>query len=100
MSTIVDGVASKWVYAGDQYVAVASGRIAGGWSEVMANARLIAAAPGLLAACKVALAQFEVIDRHFDNFDPEGDLRWSDPETMGLLRAAIADAEPKGGHTS
>lgn len=26
MSTIVDGVASKWVYAGDQYVAVASGR--------------------------------------------------------------------------
>jgi hypothetical protein len=52
MATVVDGVKSKWVYAGDQYVAVASGRIDGGWDEVMANARLIAAAPALLAACR------------------------------------------------
>ena len=53
MSTIVDGFLSKWVYGGEgqeQYVAVANGRIDGDWDEVMANARLIAAAPDLLAA--------------------------------------------------
>lgn len=55
MGTVVDNHLSKWIYAGDQYVAVASGRIAGPWDEVMANARLIAAAPDLLAACKAML---------------------------------------------
>lgn len=56
MATIVDGVDSKWIYDGDdQYVAVASGRIGGEWSEVTANAHLIAAAPDLLAACRICI---------------------------------------------
>jgi len=44
MATIVDGVDSKWIYAGAkrQYCAVASGRIKGPWSEVIANADFIA----------------------------------------------------------
>jgi hypothetical protein len=50
MATAVEGVESKWVYAGEQYVALASGHIDGEWDEVMANARLIAAAPDLLEA--------------------------------------------------
>jgi hypothetical protein len=54
MGTLVDGVSSKWIYAGDQYVAVASGRIDGDWDEVMANARLIAASPRLLEALEEA----------------------------------------------
>lgn len=48
MSTIVDGFDSKWIYAGDKHVAVASGHDIEEWNEVMANAHLIAAAPDLL----------------------------------------------------
>ncbi len=49
MATVVDGTKSKWVYSQDgQYVAVASGHVDGEWECVMANARLIAAAPRLL----------------------------------------------------
>jgi hypothetical protein len=50
MATIVDGVSSKWIYAGDTYVAVASGRASEDWDVIMNNARLIAAAPALAAA--------------------------------------------------
>lgn len=60
MATIVDGWDSKWIYADDhadpdniektKHIAVASSRDVEDWSEVMANARLIAAAPELLEA--------------------------------------------------
>ena len=63
MATIVDGVESKWIYAGEQYCAVASGRIDGEWSEVMANAQLIAysrtALPALVKAFREALPILE-----------------------------------------
>jgi hypothetical protein len=52
MATIVDGYDSKWVYGGPEqteYVAAASGKISGEWSQVMANASLIALAPTLAA---------------------------------------------------
>lgn len=49
MATIVDGYDSKWIYAGNTYIAVSSGMQVG-WDEVMANARLIAAAPELYEA--------------------------------------------------
>ena len=58
MATIVDGVASKWIYAGDQYVAVASGRIDGDWDQVIANSQLIAAAPDLLEALQIMEVAF------------------------------------------
>lgn len=47
MATIVDGVRSKWIYAGNdsQYCAIASGLECDDWGVVMANAHLIAAAP-------------------------------------------------------
>lgn len=51
-----DGYSSKWVYAGKKYIAVASGRDVEEWDEVMANARLISAAPDLLEACQALLA--------------------------------------------
>jgi hypothetical protein len=67
-ATIVDGVDSKWIYdARDQYVAVASGLIDGPWDEVMANARLIAAAPDMLAAlleARVELRAVQEFDGH------------------------------------
>lgn len=44
--TIVEGVGSKWIYGNkDKYVAIASGLASKNWNVVMANARLIAAAP-------------------------------------------------------
>lgn len=54
MATLVDGVESKWIYAGDKCVAIASGMDVEDWEEVMANARLIAKAPALLSALKDA----------------------------------------------
>lgn len=70
MATIVDGYESKWIYAGDTYVAVASGVMLG-WGEVIANANLIAAAPDLLAAlerivneCRVYCEGSEDIDNY------------------------------------
>lgn len=47
VASIVDGVDSKWIYAGGDYCAIASGRVTGSWETVMANAHLIAAAPEL-----------------------------------------------------
>lgn len=55
MASIVDGVDSKWIYAGDEYVAIASGRVTGTWETVMANAHLIAAAPELYEALEDAV---------------------------------------------
>lgn len=83
MSTIVDGVGSKWIYsADDQYVAVASGRINGDWDEVMANAYLIAAAPKLLSALKgIVRTGCPIVTHH------RPDCEWC----AALL--AIADAE-------
>lgn len=47
MATYVDGEPSKWVYAGDKYIAVASGKDVS-WPEVIANATLIAKSPDML----------------------------------------------------
>lgn len=44
IATYVDGEPSKWIYAGDTYVAIASGFQVEPWQQVMANAKLIAAA--------------------------------------------------------
>ena len=48
MATVVDGFDSKWVYADDKYIIVASGRDCEEWSEVLANANFVRvdAAPG------------------------------------------------------
>jgi hypothetical protein len=61
MATIVDGVGSKWIYAGDKYCAVASGRVSDDWSEVMANAALIAAAPDMAALIAAQAAEIEML---------------------------------------
>ena len=42
MATLVDGVDSKWIYAGHRYIAIASGMDTPDWHEVMANADFIA----------------------------------------------------------
>lgn len=69
---------------GNQLVALVYGRTR---EEQRANARLITAAPELLAA---ALAAFEWADRHMpDNLD------WDYADVKGKLSAAIAAA--KGG---
>lgn len=93
MRTIVDGVPSKWIYGpevegGDGYLAVASGRASSDWDEVMANARLIAAAPDLLAACETVLTKLDYI---VNLWGAEGVTR----TIQDQLRAAVAKA--KGG---
>ena len=62
MATIVDGFDSKWIYAGNKYVAVASGQDVENWEEVMSNAHLIAAAPELYEALKKCVAYLEPFD--------------------------------------
>ena len=51
MATYVDGEPSKWIYAGDKHIAVASGKDVS-WPEVIANATLIAHAPEMLDALR------------------------------------------------
>lgn len=55
------------------------------WAEREANARLIAAAPDLLDACRVALGHF--------TGGMDGD--WRDCDPSELLRAALAKVEGK-----
>lgn len=61
MASIVDGVDSKWIYSGDEYVAIASGRVTGTWETVIANAHLIAAAPELYEVLSEAMERGGVI---------------------------------------
>ncbi len=68
MATIVDGVDSKWIYAGStgpmrQYCAIASGPIDGDWDEVMGNAHLIAAAPDLAADLLEARERVQALEQ-------------------------------------
>lgn len=86
MSTIVDGVPSKWIYAGDTYVAAASGMASDDWGVVMANARLIAAAPNLLDALE------EIVNNAVLNYEGSMDIY---SEAVEAARAAIRKA--KGG---
>jgi len=55
--------------------------------DALANARLIAAAPDLLAACEMSLKVAEILyDEHPGHYGPH---EWRDD-----LRAAIAKAKP------
>ena len=58
-----------------------------GYAEGMGNALLIASAPELLAACKVALLAFDTMIQH------EESRPYCDPGQMVKLRAAIWKAE-------
>ncbi len=62
LQTDVDGVLSKWVYAGDTYVAVASGRASQDWETVMSNAVLIGLVPELTVAYMAAIARLETCE--------------------------------------
>ncbi len=62
--------------------------------ELAANARLIAASPELLVACKAALAEFEMfveLTEPKEEDDPVDDYRWASKLAM-KLRKAIAKA--------
>jgi len=67
----------------------------GGSDEAMANARLIAAAPDLLAACTEFLP---ILERQLDSINPGGAAEGSKAfacatERVERMRAAIAKAE-------
>ena len=65
----------------------------GDFSRIKANARLIAAAPALLEACKAALIQAEgCFLNHYPGDDP---ATASTPEHIAMLDAAIRAAEGK-----
>ena len=59
--------------------------------EVIANARLIAAAPDLLAALRDAEATIAVLQPH--NRYPDGSIKQGPSELLVRIRAAIAKAE-------
>lgn len=90
MATIVDGVNSKWVYAGEQYCAVASGRIDGPWDEVMANAAFIAASrtlvPRLLAALELAIEKVNEANSELE-FHEIGIAHWRKKADAAILAA-------------
>ena len=56
--------------------------------ELESNARLIAAAPDLLAACKYTLAAFDA-----QGWTASGSLQVQRGESIKLLKAAIKQAE-------
>jgi hypothetical protein len=68
MATLVEGYESKWIYAGHaepdyhKYIALASGMEIEDWSEVMANARLISAAPEMLEVLEEVVAHAYTIE--------------------------------------
>jgi len=62
MATIVDGYDSKWIYAGNKYVAIASSQDIKCWKTVMANAYLIEGAPAMrteIARLRARVAMLE-----------------------------------------
>jgi hypothetical protein len=75
------------VYSADLEFVAECGSDDGDAEREAANARLIAAAPDLLAAIKTLLADME-----FEYRDDNGD---SDHDGMEKARAAIAKAEPQ-----
>lgn len=83
MATMVDGAPSKWIYAGEQYVACASGRIDGPFDKVMANAHLIAAAPDLYEALDWAIQSWDEHNKH--GFNMQGD--WVQDARAALAKA-------------
>lgn len=89
MGTLVDGVESKWIYAGGKYVAVASGRVSDDWFEIMANARLIAAAPELLDALKLCAAVCAGETMHKD-----GLIKALDTALAAIAKAEGTDLRP------
>lgn len=105
MATIVDGIDSKWIYAGDQYCAVASGRIQGEWSEVMANAEFIAASrtdvPALCDEVKRLRAENaklrEAANAVLRDFTPEHLDLIGVSMAGSKLRDALADLALRGG---
>ncbi len=75
MATLVEGYESKWIYAGHaepdyhRYIALASGMEIEDWSQVMANAHLIAAAPALRDALITASVELEELRARIGQVD-------------------------------
>lgn len=90
------GTPSKRIFAGDELIATIRHFFRGADaigplpSQATANARLIAAAPDLLEACKQTLAEMRayVGESEFDKSDPSQFV-------FDLLKSAIAKAEGK-----
>ena len=72
MFTLIEGYSGKYVYGDDKYVAAAVGLDIENPDEIMANARLIAAAPELLEILRLVLA--EAIDDYYQEHDENGIL--------------------------
>lgn len=102
MATVVEGFDSKYIYGPGEAPACTSVAIAWGgdieaWDEVMANARLIAAAPDLLAALKAVLGDIDagVLVR---NVTLDGAPQWATEmlafvQRLQAAQMAVAKAE-------
>lgn len=78
MATYVDGSPSKWVYAGDKYIAISSGYQIEPWEQVIDNAEFIAQARTDIPAL---LAEVERLQARIAQLEQE--RRWV-PTTEGL----------------
>lgn len=77
VATIVDGYESKWIYAKDRYLAIASGYEIPNWEEVMANARFIAASRAYVPRL---VAEVRRLRASAQNSEPVRHGRWTSVE--------------------
>ena len=82
MATLVEGIPSKCIYAGDSYCAIASGAGTEDWYEIMANAYLIAAAPELYAMLEELLNEAEDFRKRSGK-----EVTWEDEARQLLAKA-------------
>lgn len=93
MATVVDGYDSKWIYAGEKYVAIASGQDIESWDEVMANAYLMAmsreALPHYIGLLKLIVAMAKLPENR------RAYTQWQTCAFMDNLVWLIEGSDPK-----
>jgi hypothetical protein len=99
MATVIEGFDGKYIYAGEKYVAAAVGIDIEDWDEVMANARLIAAAPETKRQRDALLKALKECERYFTAIDmasPDKKRGLIGNRVRDITRNTIAECEKEG----
>ena len=84
---------APWEYNGDGFIVHSRGDICSIDNGNEANARLIAAAPELLAACRKSLPFLRGLRDGLQVASPNHDPKFYEPTAIDAIEAAIAKAE-------